>query len=175
MKFRFLIPAAVIVVVMVFLALGLTRNPRKVPSPLIGKSAPTFTAPLLHDPEQTFELADMRGKVWLLNVWASWCVACRAEHDELIAISRGGQVPLYGLDYKDSRQAAVTLLARRGNPYVASVTDPGGEIGMNFGVYGVPETYLIDQNGIIRYKQIGPLTPEVVRNTILPMVKELAE
>lgn len=175
MKLRFVLPTLIVIAVMALLAAGLARNPRKVPSPLIGKPAPTFTAPLLHDPEQTFELADMRGQVWLLNVWASWCVACRAEHGELIAISRGGKVPLYGLDYKDSRAAAVSLLARRGDPYLASVVDPGGEIGMNFGVYGVPETYVIDANGVIRYKQIGPLTPEVVHNKILPLVAELSQ
>ncbi len=175
MKLRFLIPPLVLVVLVVFLGIGLTKNPRKVPSPLIDKPAPVFQAPLLRQPDEKFKVADMRGKVWLLNVWASWCVACREEHPVLLALGQSGRVPLYGLDYKDTREAGKNWLDTAGDPYLASAVDPQGQIGMNYGVYGVPETYLIDKNGVIRYKQIGPLTPDVVENQILPMVEKLSQ
>src|SRR5699024_6247670 len=145
MKLRFLVPILVLVVLVVFFSLGLTRNPRQVPSPLIDQPAPAFQAALLHDPTSQFSARDMRGQVWLLNVWASWCVACKREHRILLELARSERIPLYGLDYEDSREAGQRWLTRAGNPYIASAVDPDGEIGMNFGVYGVPETYLIDK------------------------------
>ena len=173
MKKSLLIPLGVFAVLVVFLAIGLTRDPREVPSPLIGKAAPAFVAPRLQAPEQTFSGKDMLGKVWLLNVWASWCVACRQEHPILMEFAKTKTLPLIGLDDTDQAADGLKWLARFGDPYDLSVTDLDGRIGINFGVYGVPETFLIDKQGVIRYKHIGPVTPEALQNTILPLVQEL--
>ena len=170
---RFLVPLGAFVVLLGFLAVGLTLKPREIPSTLIDKPAPEFTAPQLQDPSKTFSPADMKGKVWLLNVWASWCVSCRQEHPLLVKLARTGEVPIVGLDYKDDAVAGMAWLRDWGNPYILSASDTNGRIGMDYGVYGVPETYLIDKEGMIRYKQIGPLTPEAIEKTILPKVREL--
>ncbi|MBU0594625.1 MAG: DsbE family thiol:disulfide interchange protein [Pseudomonadota bacterium] len=170
---RFLIPLGIFIVLVGFLGIGLNLNPREVPSPLIGKPAPDFKLPLLSDPARQLSPEDLRGKVWLFNVWASWCASCRQEHDLLLELSRQGSVPIYGMDYKDQPGDAQTVLARYGNPYVETVVDIDGRAGINFGVYGVPETYLIDKGGIIRYKHTGPLTQEILDRKILPLVKEL--
>jgi cytochrome c biogenesis protein CcmG/thiol:disulfide interchange protein DsbE len=168
-----LIPLALFIVLVVFLAIGLTRDPREIPSPLIGKPAPQFTAPLLQTPEQQFSAKDMLGKVWLLNTWASWCVACRQEHPILMVFAKTKTLPIIGLDYKDKDADGLKWLARHGDPYDLSVTDRDGRIGIDFGVYGVPETFLIDKAGVIRYKHIGPLTEEALKDKILPLVREL--
>lgn len=170
---RFLLPLGIFIVLVGFLAAGLTLNPREVPSPLVGKPAPSFTLPQLHDQEKKFSPADMAGQVWLLNVWASWCSGCREEHPVLVRMAKTGEVPIYGMDYKDQREEALAWLRRHGNPYPLTAVDEAGRIGIDYGVYGVPETYVIDKQGIIRYKQIGPLDEEVVAKTILPLVKEL--
>jgi len=170
---RFLVPLAIFVVLVGFLAVGLRLNPREVPSPLIDKPAPQFTLPELVDPQRTFSQKDMLGKVWLLNVWASWCVSCREEHPVLVEFSKRKIVPVYGLNYKDDRKDALAWLARLGDPYTMSIMDRDGRIGIDYGVYGVPETYVIDKQGVIRYKQIGPVTPEVLEAKILPLVKKL--
>lgn len=170
---RFLLPFIIFIVLAVFLFIGLTLDPREVPSPLVGKPAPAFVLPQLHAPGKQFTPNDMKGKVWLLNAWASWCVACEAEHPALMELARSNIVPIYGLDYKDKREAALSVLERRGDPYVMTVSDTDGRVGIDYGVYGVPETYLIDKQGIIRYKQIGPVTPENLREKILPLVAEL--
>ena len=168
-----LIPLAVFIVLVVFLAIGLTRDPREIPSPLIGKPAPLFTAPVLDGGGTQFAAKDMLGKVWLLNTWASWCVACRQEHPLLVELAKAKILPIVGLDYKDQDAAGLQWLARYGNPYDISVTDKDGRIGIDFGVYGVPESFLIDKAGVIRYKQIGPFTNEAIRDKLLPLVKEL--
>ena len=155
------------------LAAGLTRNPREVPSPLVGKPAPAFELPRLSDPAAKFSPAEMRGKVWLLNVWASWCVSCRDEHPVLLDFSKAKQAPLVGLNYKDPRDDALKWLARFGDPYALSVADADGRIGIDYGVYGVPETYVIDKVGLIRYKQIGPVTPDIMAQKIVPLIREL--
>ena len=170
---RYLIPLAVFIVLVIFLAIGLGRDPHEVPSPLINKAAPSFQLAQLQDPTKTFSAQEMRGKVWLLNVWASLCVSCREEHPVLMEFSRTGAVPIYGLDYKDNRQDGMAWLRDFGNPYVLSAADTNGRVGIDYGVYGVPETYLIDRNGVIRFKQVGPVTPEVVQNKILPLVRVL--
>jgi len=170
---RYLLPLLVFVVLLGFLAAGLSLKPREVPSPLIDKPAPAFSLPVLATPDKQLSLQDMRGKVWLLNVWASWCVACRVEHPLLVELSRTGQVPIYGLNYKDKRDDALGWLAKFGNPYVASLSDTEGLVGIDYGVYGVPETFVIDKSGTIRMKHIGPVTPEVLRDHILPLVKRL--
>jgi cytochrome c biogenesis protein CcmG, thiol:disulfide interchange protein DsbE len=170
---RYLWPLAVFVVLVGLLGAGLRLNPKDVPSPLVDKPAPAFSLPQLHDPQQSLSLADMRGQVWLLNVWASWCVACRVEHPLLVEFARTADVPLYGLNYKDQRDDAVRWLERFGNPYHASLSDTQGLVGIDYGVYGVPETFVIDRQGVIRHKQTGPLTPEVLAQTILPLVRRL--
>ena len=154
------------------LAVGLKRDPREVPSPLVGKPAPAFELPRLGS-DARFSPADMRGKVWLLNVWASWCVTCRDEHPVLVDFARTKRTALVGLNYKDQRDDALKWLSRFGDPYQFSVVDADGRIGIDYGVYGVPETYLIDRAGVIRFKQIGPVTPELLAGKILPMIAEL--
>lgn len=168
-----LIPFAIFLILAGFLAVGLQLNPREVPSPLIGRPAPAFTLPLLSDPAKTLSTADLRGQVWLLNVWASWCASCRQEHDILLDLARRGVAPVYGLDYKDQPDAARAWLARLGNPYTAVIVDADGRTGIDYGVYGVPETYVIDKQGIIRHKHTGPLTAQSVKEKILPLIGEL--
>jgi cytochrome c biogenesis protein CcmG, thiol:disulfide interchange protein DsbE len=172
---KYAIPLAIFVVLIIFLAIGLGHDPHEVPSPLINKPAPAFQLAQLQDPASKFSAAEMRGKVWLLNVWATWCIPCREEHPVLVELSRSGAIPIYGLDYKDNRQDALALLNEQGNPYVLCASDTDGRVAIDYGVYGVPETYLIDREGIIRFKQVGPLTSEVVQNTILPLVKDLSK
>jgi cytochrome c biogenesis protein CcmG/thiol:disulfide interchange protein DsbE len=170
---RFLLPLVVFVGLVGFLLVGLGLNPRQVPSPLVGKPAPEFQLQQLHEPEKTLTSKENLGKVWLLNVWASWCVSCREEHPVLVELSKSGIVPVYGLNYKDQRDDALRWLQQFGDPYAVSAVDPEGRTGIDFGVYGVPETYVIDKNGVIRYKQIGPVTVEALQNKILPLVREL--
>ena len=156
------------------LAVGLRLNPSEVPAPLIGKPAPAFDLPLLTAPEQRFSEKTMLGKVWVLNVWASWCPPCLAEHPVVSQFARSGLVPIVGLNYKDTREDALPWLNRNGNPFQVVVFDADGRIGIDYGVYGVPETYVIDRGGVIRYKHIGPLTADVVQTKIEPLVKELS-
>lgn len=170
---RYLIPLAIFGVLVVFLAIGLGHDPREVPSPLINRPAPAFRLTQLHEPAKTFSAEEMRGKVWLLNVWASWCASCRDEHPLLVELSKSGTLPIYGLNYKDRREEGIAWLSELGNPYVLSAQDTDGRVGIDYGVYGVPETYLIDKNGVIRFKQVGPVTTEVMQKKILPLAQEL--
>ena len=170
---KFLIPLALFAVLALFLGAGLNLNPREVPSPLIGKPAPEFKLPQLHDASASISRQDLLGKVWILNVWASWCVACREEHPLMVEYARRKTVPIYGLNYKDTREAGTQWLSRLGNPYVASLFDVDGKLGIDFGVYGVPETFVIDRQGVIRFKHIGPVTPDVLRDKIEPLIKSL--
>ena len=172
---RFLIPLAVFVVLVIFLAMGLTLNPRDVPSPLKDKPAPAFTLPQLAAADKSFSPADMKGKVWLFNVWASWCVSCRQEHPLLVSLAKEGSVPIVGLNYKDKTPDAKSWLAKYGDPYVISAVDLDGRVGIDYGVYGVPETYVIDKAGMIRMKHTGPITPESLKNQILPKIAELSK
>lgn len=187
---KFLIPLFLFLVLVVFLAAGLKRDPREIPSPLINKPAPDFKLPTL-DAGVEFSPADMRGKVWLFNVWATWCVACREEHPVLVAFAQKHQVPIVGLSYKEiqpqdeaakladplklqvARERSQAWLKRHGNPYVTSVMDLDGRVGIHYGVYGVPETYVIDQQGIIRYKYVGAVTPQLLADKILPLITKL--
>ena len=175
------------------LAVGLNLNPRDVPSPLVGKPAPAFTLAQLAQPEKTLSPKDMEGKVWLFNVWASWCVSCRQEHPILVEFSKKVDVPLIGLNYKEVRgdggfdmskmpaeeekklawQRANQWLSEHGNPYKLTVMDLDGRVGIDYGVYGVPETYVIDKSGVIRMKHTGPITPEVLAKKIMPLLAEL--
>ena len=194
---RFLIPMGLFILLVGFLAVGLNLDPREVPSPLVGKAAPQFELSQLRTdpnaPDKKFSPLDMKGKVWLLNVWSSWCVSCRAEHPLLVSFAKQATVPIVGLSYKEVRgdgeidagkimpgdelqlaqKRANAWLAARGDPYLLTVLDLDGRVGIDYGVYGVPETYLIDKAGVIRYKQIGPVTREALDQKILPLVKEL--
>jgi len=155
------------------LAVGLRLNPREVPSPLIGKPAPGFELPLLMEPDKRFSEKNMLGKVWIMNVWASWCPPCLIEHPVVTQLSRSGMAPVVGLNYKDTRDDALPWLKRNGDPYQLIAFDGNGRIGIDYGVYGVPETYVIDRQGVIRYKHIGPLTADVVKNEMEPLVRKL--
>ena len=192
---RFIIPLAAFGVLVAFLAVGLKLNPREVPSPLIGKPAPAFALTHLGDANKTLGRDDMKGKVWLLNVWASWCVSCRQEHPILVQFSKNVDVPLIGLHYKEVRgdggldmsklpaeeerklalQRANGWLRDHGDPYRLTAMDIDGRVGIDFGVYGVPETYVIDKEGIIRMKHTGPITPEVLAKKIMPLLAELGK
>ena len=192
---RFLWPLIGFVVLVVLLAVGLNLNPRDVPSPLVGKPAPLFSLPQVAAPEQTFSPKDMLGKVWLLNVWSTWCVSCRQEHPVLVEMAKSKTVTLVGLNYKEVRgdgeldadkiapDAEKTLalersnawLSKHGNPYSLSVLDLDGRVGIDYGVYGVPETYVIDKAGVIRMKHTGPISPDVFSGKILPLVAELSK
>lgn len=170
---KYVIPLVIFIVLVVFLALGLGRDPREVPSPLINRPAPDFRLVQLKDPSNSFSAEEMRGRVWLLNVWASWCIACREEHPMLLEIARSGAVPIYGLNSKDRREDAISWLNELGDPYVLSVSDLDGRVGIDYGVYGAPETFLVDRNGMIRFKHIGPITPDVWQKKFLPLLNEL--
>lgn len=173
MNAKALIPLILFAVLVGFLAVGLRLDPREVPSPLVNKPAPAFKIAQLEQPELQFSPEDLKGKVWMLNVWASWCVACRQEHPVLMDFARAQIAPLIGLDYKDQRKDALGVLKRSGNPYDITAFDADGRVGIDYGVYGVPESYVIDKAGVIRYKHIGPITSEALEKTIIPLINEL--
>lgn len=170
---RFLVPLAIFIALAVLLAVGLERDPRRVPSPLIDKPAPSFSLPGLAAEGATVSPADFEGKVWLLNVWASWCVACRAEHPVLNELAQRDLVPMVGLNYKDAQADAVRWLRDWGNPYSVVAVDADGRVGIDWGVYGVPETFVIDKRGRIRHKHIGPISPESLEEEIIPWIERL--
>ncbi|MBU3647249.1 MAG: DsbE family thiol:disulfide interchange protein [Limnohabitans sp.] len=187
---KVLIPLVFFIGLVVFLAVGLQRDPREIPSPLINKPAPEFSLSTLEG-DAKFSPADMKGQVWMFNVWATWCVACREEHPVLVAFADKYHVPIVGLSYKEiqpqdeaykapvetklqlARERSQVWLKRHGNPYVTSVMDLDGRVGIQYGVYGVPETYVIDKAGVIRYKRVGVVTPELLADKILPLIAEL--
>lgn len=172
---RFLLPLFVFLGLVILLGVGLTLDPSEVPSPFIGKPAPSFSLPQVGDPAQRLGSTDLKGQVSLLNVWASWCVSCRQEHPVLNGLSKRGIVPIYGLNYKDEQEAALGWLNQYGNPYAASAFDADGKVGIDWGVYGVPETFVIDKQGIIRYKQTGPVTEQILEQTLLPLIRQLQQ
>jgi cytochrome c biogenesis protein CcmG, thiol:disulfide interchange protein DsbE len=170
---KYIIPLVLFIVLSVFLALGLKLKPSEIPSPLLNKPAPVFSAPKLNSPNQKLSPTDLKGKVWLFNVWASWCVSCRAEHPIINQLAQQQAAIIVGLNYKDDPEAAKLWLATLGNPYNDSVMDADGRIGIDWGVYGVPETFVMDKQGIVRYKHTGPVTEEDVQNTFIPLVAKL--
>ncbi len=170
---RYLLPLAAFLLLTGFLAVGLGLKPRELPSPLVNRPAPSFDLPTLAAAERRMSPQDLRGQVWLLNVWASWCTACREEHAAMVELAKSGTVPIYGLNYKDRRDDAVGWLTRFGNPYVASLADVDGRVGIDYGVYGVPETFVIDREGVIRGKLVGPLTADSYREVIQPLLRRL--
>jgi len=193
MKKVFLLPLVLFLGLVIFLAVGLQRDPKEIPSPLVGKAAPAFKLFTLAPNGQTFEPKDMQGRVWILNVWATWCVGCQVEHPLLVEFSKQKNVPIVGLNYKEiqpqdeppgvmmtpedklvlARQRSEKWLLERGNPYVVTAFDMDGRVGIDYGVYGIPETYVIDQKGVIRYKLVGTMTPEILLKKIVPLVTEL--
>ena len=172
---RFALPVIILGLLAILLLAGLYQDPRVIPSPILGKPAPDFRLAVLGDQRRLFGPADMRGKPWVMNVWASWCVSCREEHAALLRIASSARVPIIGLNYKDAIREAQQWLSSRGNPYSVSVSDTDGRVGIDYGVYGVPETYLIDSHGIVRYKHVGPLTVEVWTAKLLPLLEKLAQ
>lgn len=170
---KFALPALVLLALVGLFARGLFINPTIVDSPLIGKPAPAFSLPALKDPKQTLTQAAFQGQVYLLNVWGSWCVACRDEHTALMQFATEHVLPIYGLDYKDERSAAEDMLVKQGDPYTAIAYDASGDVGINWGVYGAPETFLVDKQGVIRRKYIGPLTMDLIRDDIMPRIRAL--
>ncbi|NQW66378.1 MAG: DsbE family thiol:disulfide interchange protein [Burkholderiales bacterium] len=190
---KFFIPLGFFLVLVAFLAIGLNRNPQEIPSPLLGKPAPLFSLSTLDAGGVKFGPQDMKGKVWMLNVWATWCVACRDEHPLLVALSKANQLPIVGLNYKEvqaqdapagrqlspeeklliARERSAVWLQRLGDPYVVSVFDLDGRVGIDYGVYGVPETYIIDKEGVIRFKQVGAVTLDTLQSQILPLLLKL--
>jgi len=169
-----LIPLILFLGLAALLFYGLSTDPRKVPSPLVGKPAPEFSLPALHEPGRTVSNADLVGKITLVNIWASWCVSCRAEHEELMKLSREAKdIQILGLNWKDDPDDAARMLRMYGNPYLVSAFDPENEAGIDWGVYGAPETFLVDFNGIIRYKQIGPIDRKVWEQTLRPLIQEI--
>lgn len=167
------LPLVLFAVLVGFFARGLFLNPREVPSPFIGRTAPAFTLPLVGDANASFSPAEMKGRVWMLNIWAPWCASCRQEHGFLMQLAQAGVLPIVGLNWKDKDREAEALLARSGSPYVAVPEDLDGRVGIDYGVTGTPETYLIDQAGIVRLKHIGPISPEVWKTRFEPKLKEL--
>jgi cytochrome c biogenesis protein CcmG/thiol:disulfide interchange protein DsbE len=170
---RYLLPLLLFLAMAALLYRGLSIDPRVVPSPLVGKPAPAFTLATLRQPDATFSEAQLRGQVSLLNVWATWCVSCRAEHGVLMQLAERGQVPIYGLNYKDERPKALRWLAQYGDPYRANAFDADGRVGIDWGVYGTPETFVIDKQGVIRHKYTGPLTQDIVQGELLPLISQL--
>lgn len=171
---KFIIPIGLFALLGVLLAVGLKLDPRKIPSPLVDKPLPAFSLPTLDNPSRLLANTDFNGKVVLINVWASWCAACRQEHPLLMAVARAKQVPLIGLNYKDKREDALRVLQTEGNPYDVSLVDADGRVGIDWGVYGVPETFVIDKTGVIRYKYIGPISDEAWKTTLLPLIQQLS-
>jgi len=170
---RYTLPLVIFIALVLLFIFGLHNDPRRIPSPLIDKPVPVFELPLLHRPELTLRSEELRGEVTLINVWASWCVSCRYEHPLLVNLAQTSDLKIYGLNYKDERNAALMWLKQLGNPYVESIFDQQGNVGIDFGVYGVPETFVVDQDGIIRYKHIGPISQEDLESIILPLVQRL--
>jgi cytochrome c biogenesis protein CcmG/thiol:disulfide interchange protein DsbE len=170
---RYLAPLILFLLLAGLLYRGLSLDPKVVPSPLIGKPMPVFTLPLLSDPDATISDTDLKGKVSAMNIWATWCVSCRAEHEVLLELAQTGKVNIYGLNYKDKRADAQRWLRQLGDPYIANAFDADGRTGIDWGVYGAPETFIMDKHGIIRHKHIGPLTRNDILNELLPLIARL--
>jgi cytochrome c biogenesis protein CcmG/thiol:disulfide interchange protein DsbE len=168
---RFLLPLVAFAILIPVFVIGLTRNPNEIPSPLLEKPAPQFSLPSLQDPEKMVGSLDYAGQVALVNVWATWCAGCRQEHPFLLELARENVVPIFGLNWRDNRPEALRWLRGLGDPYIASAFDEDGRVGIDWGVYGAPETFLVDENGIVIHKHIAPLTREVWERDFLPRIQ----
>jgi cytochrome c biogenesis protein CcmG/thiol:disulfide interchange protein DsbE len=173
LRLLYLIPLAVFAVLAVYLAIGLTKDPRKLPSALVDKPAPAFTLPPLQDGQPGLSSDDLKGHTSILNVFASWCVPCKVEHPLWMEIVKQKIAPLYGIAWKDKRADAIAWLAELGNPYARIGHDPDNKVGIDWGVYGVPETYIIDRTGRIRYKHVGPMHAALWKSELLPLLQKL--
>ncbi len=174
MRRFFLLPLGVLSVLLLLLGAGLTHNPQQaLPSALVGKPAPAFQLARLDDPAQQLASSTLKGQAWVLNVWASWCASCRQEHGVLLDLAQQNLAPIVGLDYMDQAADGQKWLAERGNPYRFAIQDPKGRIGIDYGVVGVPETFVIDAQGVVRLKISGPLTAELLKTQVLPLLKQL--
>ena len=169
----FIIPGLLLLFLIGLFARGLFLDPTKVQSPLIGKQIPKFSLPELHDPEKNLDQSLLLGQVSLFNVWGAWCGACQEEHPVLVAFAKRKLVPIYGLDYHDDRQAALDMLNKDGDPYTHIFDDATGDVAIDWGVYGAPETFLVDKHGVIRDKVIGPLTPDIIDKQLMPEIQKL--
>ncbi|MGH8583134.1 MAG: DsbE family thiol:disulfide interchange protein [Gammaproteobacteria bacterium] len=172
---RYLLPLALFAVLLGLLYAGLSRDPRLVPSPLIGKPVPAFSLPRLKAGESPLTQRDLHGQPTLVNIWASWCAACRDEHPLLIELAERDDIRILGLNYKDTRVAAQDWLDKWGDPYADVAYDEAGRVAIDWGVYGVPETFVVDADGIIRYKQVGPLTEPILSEQLLPALRAAAQ
>ena len=170
---RFALPVAIFAAIAWFLLKGLDRDPRAIPSPLIDKPAPVFSLPVTHDLSRSWSPEAMRGQVWLLNVWGSWCAACQVEHPLFNDLAKAGTLPIVGLAWKDTPENSIAWLRKLGNPYAVVVSDLKGGVAIDYGVYGAPETFLIDKQGVIRFKHVGPLTRELLQTKLLPLVRQM--
>ena len=168
---KFIVPFGLFAVLGAFLFVGLQRDPSYVPSPLIGKPAPQFSLPSLHDPSYPVSSTELQGRPWVLNVWGTWCGGCRQEHPVLMEIAKRGEIPLIGLDWKDDSAAALKWLSDLGDPYAAVAADAVGRTAIDWGVYGAPETFLISADGIVLYKHIAPMTMQVWMTEFLPRIE----
>jgi cytochrome c biogenesis protein CcmG/thiol:disulfide interchange protein DsbE len=167
---RYLVPLILVAVMIPVFIIGLSRDPSELPSPFIDKPAPEFELPRLKDPSLTVGSADYAGQMTLVNVWATWCAGCRAEHDYLLKLAREADIPIYGLNWRDQRGKALTWLSQLGDPYVASGFDEDGRVGIDWGVYGAPETFLISADGIVLHKHLSPLTEAVWQREFQPRI-----
>ncbi len=172
---RYLIPAASFALLVAIFVKGLGQDPREIESPLIGKPAPAFSLESLGDPAWKVSSADFAGRPWLLNVWATWCVECRHEHETLLAIAKEDRLPMMGLNWLDDRALALRWLTQLGNPYVSVAFDPEGRTAIDWGVYGAPETFLIGADGTVLKKRVGIMTPEIWREEFLPLLAGTAK
>ncbi len=170
--FRYVAPLLAVVLLIGFLVIGLKRgDPRALPSPFIGKPAPQFELPTLKDPEVTIGSEDLAGKFSLVNVWATWCAGCRAEHDFLMDLAARNSIPIYGINWRDTRPKALQWIAQLGDPYIASGYDDTGRVGIDWGVYGAPESFLVSADGIVVHKHLGPLSQETWEQDFLPLIE----
>ncbi|MEO1552937.1 MAG: DsbE family thiol:disulfide interchange protein [Pseudomonadota bacterium] len=169
-----ILPIGVFLVLIVFMAIGLTRDPSVIPTEMIDRELPQFQLPALHDPEYTVRTEDLTGETTLVNVFGSWCVACLQEHPTLMQLSRDRTVRIIGVNWRDKREDALAWLEKHGDPYTRIVFDAESDLVIEMGVTGAPETFIVDPGGRIRYKQIGPITPEVWQDTIRPVIDAIA-
>lgn len=172
-SWRYLLPLIIFGALVILLVIGLGKDPSKVPSPLVGKPVPEFSLPELTDRGRSLGDDDLRGQISLVNVWASWCASCRQEHQALMALSEETDFQIVGLNWKDDERDALAVLRMTGNPYDRIGYDPDNDVGIDWGVYGAPETFVVDRDGIIRYKHIGPIDRKVWEETLQPLVAQL--
>jgi cytochrome c biogenesis protein CcmG/thiol:disulfide interchange protein DsbE len=168
---RFAVPIIVFLLLVVVFSFGLFNDPRELPSPFLGEQAPTFEVASLKEPERLVGSAEYAGQMALVNVWATWCVGCRQEHEFLMQLAASDAIPIYGINWRDRRDEALSWLQQLGDPYVFSAFDEDGRVGIDWGVYGAPETFLISPDGIVLHKHLGPLNPSIWEEDFVPLIE----